>query len=588
MITAIRTFIILKNTVLLSLALGSTFAWGDWEYTHGTVPTTQGGDIVITNLDYQARPDALLLSYEKRPRRNAFVYRIGHNLNGNGDITSWSPTYDGAYVNTWSDPIEVPGVGWEAQGAGAAITQLDEVIGENYPLLKDVSTDYIGRPELILMAYDNPRRGNTFRYRVGKNIGPDGKAQSWSEIITVPGLGWEAEGADVLITNLDITPRPEMILMAYDAPSSGNNTFRYKIGWNLDKEGRATQWTRHPDVPGVGSSKDGAGMAIFHTPDNNNPNLIFMAHDTAQSDGTSNFRMRIGWGLQPDGDVSAWSNEIEYPMSANHGTVNYWPRFGQGAGVEVFSLNLWDPNPELVFMSIGNQNNFNALRYVTRENWGSALPVYLEMDKLANVDWPPSLVAHRYAPGAPWRYHTLPSIYARAGIDVDIQYDQGNLPDTGWADGDDGFNDDMELAAFMEQNRNSDPGDGRLHLYAAILDRGSKAGVMFDLDGRRAIALFMEEIIGDGDDEAVETIKTLAHEMGHMFCLQHYDGDGYTGANWSHRPPYDATTIMNQTMRMNQAEVWDLGWSANSLHHFYQRSRARWMPGNGVPWDWCL
>ena len=143
--------------------------------------------------------------------------------------------------------IQVPGVGHEGNGADVVITNLD--------------TD--PRPDIILMAYDNPAGQNNFRYRVGWNLGPDGRADRWDpNFIMIDGVAHLGEGAGAAVTNLDADSRPELILMAYDAPE-GQNNFRYKIGWNLDSSGRAERWD--PGfivVDGVGHRGDGADLLI--------------------------------------------------------------------------------------------------------------------------------------------------------------------------------------------------------------------------------------------------------------------------------------------------------------------------------------
>jgi hypothetical protein len=77
------------------------------------------------------------------------------------------------------------------------------------------------------MAYDNPAQANSFRWRVGWNLGMNGVAQSWENgFRTVAGVGWEGAGAGLDAGNVDTDPRPDLFFMAYDNPA-GANTFRY-------------------------------------------------------------------------------------------------------------------------------------------------------------------------------------------------------------------------------------------------------------------------------------------------------------------------------------------------------------------------
>src|SRR4051812_6972739 len=76
-------------------------------------------------------------------------------------------------------------------------------------------------------------------------------APAAAQFTTVPGVGDLGEGAGLAVTNLDGNPRPEMILMAYDAPAGPNN-FRYKVGFNLNTGAVAASWGPMIQVPGVG------------------------------------------------------------------------------------------------------------------------------------------------------------------------------------------------------------------------------------------------------------------------------------------------------------------------------------------------
>ena len=153
------------------------------------------------------------MAYDAPAGANNFRYRVGMNLDANGNAASWG------------NIVEVGGVGWEGQGAGITFTNLD-----NNP-----------RPEMLLMAYDNPSGPNTFRYRVGWNVDAAGNAASWAPYITVPGVGNEGAGADLDVADLDQNGRPDLILLAYDDPS-GPNGYRYRIGWNLDGAGATGDW----------------------------------------------------------------------------------------------------------------------------------------------------------------------------------------------------------------------------------------------------------------------------------------------------------------------------------------------------------
>ena len=63
-----------------------------------------------------------------------------------------------------------------------------------------------------------------------------GIASSWSRLTAFAGVGNEGQGAGIRFVDTDVNGRPDMILMAYDNPP-GNNTFRLEIGRNLTTSG---------------------------------------------------------------------------------------------------------------------------------------------------------------------------------------------------------------------------------------------------------------------------------------------------------------------------------------------------------------
>ena len=209
----------------------------------------QGAGMAVANLDSNRRPDLILMAYDSPSGPNNFRYKIGWNLNANGVAASWT------------DLAPVPDLGWEGQGAAAVVGNFNG-----------------GRPDSVFVAYDNPTGPNVFRYTIGWDVNTAGVATSWTHVPPVPGPGWEGQGAGAALGNLDGDPRPDLVLMAYDDPAGANN-FRYTIGWNLDAAGIATDWTTGPQLPGVGWEGQGAGLAITCLDSDRRTDWIFMAYD---------------------------------------------------------------------------------------------------------------------------------------------------------------------------------------------------------------------------------------------------------------------------------------------------------------------
>lgn len=293
----------------------------------------QGADLVVVQLDSDPRPDMILMAYDAPDRDNSFRYRVGLNLNASGVASTWLGGF-----------VQVPGVGWEGQGAGAAVADLD---GN-------------GRPELILMAYDNPSQANNFRYRVGWNLDAQGRASNWTSHAQVPGVGWEGQGAAVVIGQIDGNPRPDMIFMAYDNPSR-DNSFRYRLGFNVNAAGNASWSSKFIQVPGVGWEGQGAGAALVNLDSNPRPDLILMAYDAPDRDNT--FRYRVGFNLDTRGVAQSW--QAGFQTIAGVG----WE--GQGAGLAVTCLD-GNARADWIVMAYDNPSRENSFRYRVLANRSQA------------------------------------------------------------------------------------------------------------------------------------------------------------------------------------------------------------------------
>ena len=299
----------------------------------------QGAALVIGNLDSNPMPEMILVAYDNPAGPNNFRYRIGWNLDRDG-----SPTTQFGVPNTpWSNTIQVDGVGDEGQGAGARLIDLD---GN-------------GRPELVIMAYDNPAGPNSFRYRIGWNLNTAGIATSWSNSIQVQGVGNEGQGAGLTFTNLDNNSRPEMILMAYDNPA-GPNSFRYRIGWNVNNAGIAASWSNYIQVDGVGNEGQGADVDVIDLDLNGRPEIVLMAYDNPA--GANSYRYRIGWNLTAAGTAEEWqSGYLTYPGAGNE---------GDGAGLAV--ANLDGGRTELLLLAYDAPAGPNNFRYSIAYNIDAA------------------------------------------------------------------------------------------------------------------------------------------------------------------------------------------------------------------------
>lgn len=278
---------------------------------------SKGADIGITNLNGNNSPDVIVASAVEERGGIVFKYKIGYDIDAYGNATSWStikqsPVVLGSstvdigiaigeldgntkpeiifmavaqigsidhlydYVVTtarnvnsagnpegwgpedptgWGDPYYLPVPSNDPQGAGIAL--IGNITGLVYP-------------ELMFTMYDNNHdlggSENTFRYFIGKDVQENGNPLSETPIFVMTGVGAVGEGAGIGVTNLDGDPKPDVVFMAYDAPS-GANSFRYRIGYNIQGPYGAFQSESVGRIiEGVGWSGLGAGIAVRPRP----------------------------------------------------------------------------------------------------------------------------------------------------------------------------------------------------------------------------------------------------------------------------------------------------------------------------------
>jgi hypothetical protein len=287
---------------------------------------SQGAAVKIVSIDGDPRPDIVFLNYVDLLGQNRFRYRVGFNITATGAVT----------LNGYAGIAE--GVGSKEQGAGLAFADLDSN----------------GRPDMVVMAYDNPSGSNSFRSKVGMNMPPNGDITQWTAVPQVPGVGNEGSGAGMDIANIDDNPKPDAIFMAYDNPP-GANTFRYRIVWNIAMEnGKLTVggWGNYYAVPGVGKLGQGAGLASIDSNSNGRPELVLLGYDSPPHGNT--FRYRVAWDLDPQGKSAFVSSA--YITVAGVGSE------GQGAGIALANLP-GQPKPGMFLMAYDNPPGSNTFRY---------------------------------------------------------------------------------------------------------------------------------------------------------------------------------------------------------------------------------
>jgi hypothetical protein len=297
-----------------------------WTEVKGVGNEGQGAGMAIANLDNDLFPEMVLMALD--PNEPRFRYQIGWDVGMDGKADQWT--------GDWKAMRGLPFNG-DAEGANVALTKLDED----------------PRPELVFMAYFR----NKFRYWIGWNVQSNGEPERWEEPLGPngeEGVGLHADGAGVAFRDLNGNGRPEMALMAYDP---NQPRFRYKIGWDMQNDGRPAYWTGG-DTTGFVGKAQGAGIAFAFLDDDSRPEMVMMAYVTyAERAGPNSFLYKIGWNVQENGEPTAWSTGMD--------SVGCCGNEGQGAGIVFDDLNR-NGRLDLIFMAYDApidkpENNFRYM-----------------------------------------------------------------------------------------------------------------------------------------------------------------------------------------------------------------------------------
>jgi hypothetical protein len=240
----------------------------------------QGGNIAIADLTGTGKQDLLVMTVDNPPGQNRGIYRVGHALDPQGNVTAgWTPWID---VPDW--------FAFENQGAGVAVFDLD----------KD------GQKDLIVFMIDNPPGQNQGYYRVGKRMDANGNVTGgWGPWIAIPDwFSWENQYGGIAVADLDGDGNPELIVAMVDNPP-GQNRGLYRIGKKLDADGNVTGgWTPWLDVPDWFSwENQGVGVAVMKNAGRSD--LLIFQIDNAVDQNQAFYK--IGQSLDINGNVAQWS-----------------------------------------------------------------------------------------------------------------------------------------------------------------------------------------------------------------------------------------------------------------------------------------
>ncbi len=211
-----------------------------------------GGGIAVADLNGNGSNDLVVFMIDNPAAQNRGLYRIGHDLDADGNVTGgWTPWLD---VPDWFS--------FDNSGGGIAVADLN---GN-------------GSNDLVVFMIDNPAAQNRGLYRIGHDLDADGNVTGgWTPWLDVPDwFSWENQGGGVAV--VDRGARRDLVVFAVDNPIGVNQAF-YRVAAGIDGNGQpAGGWSGWFGVPNWFSFEN-QGASVATTTLAGRQSLVALAAD---------------------------------------------------------------------------------------------------------------------------------------------------------------------------------------------------------------------------------------------------------------------------------------------------------------------
>lgn len=304
----------------------------------GASTTDAGADVALINSGNV--PDLIVAWMDDPGAGDDVWYRIGWNLSASS-----------GQAGAWSGILEGPqNIADSTQGLGVA---------------SGWSIDSNSRPELLFFWVDDPLLENSIKYVIYYNVDANGNPASQSAVKTIGGgggIGWSSQGLGACMRPIDSDTVPDVVVAWADNPN-GQNTIKYRVGFDIDSNGDAASWTDTKTIGNgaIGELTNGVGVACTNVNEVGSPDIIFgWVDDLINVPANDRLYYRIGFNFDGNGDAAGgWLHREAFGNDSVGPTTR---GFGLGYG----QIDTTFPG-ESYFAYVNDPGSSNEVKY--RVDW---------------------------------------------------------------------------------------------------------------------------------------------------------------------------------------------------------------------------